>query len=112
DVLPALLVARTRHVRVRELVDECNTRMPGQDCVDVHLFELAAAVLKDPPRDDFEIADLLERTNASVRLDETHDDIGATIVASPTFVEHGEGLADAGGSAEVDAQVAAGHVVS
>ena len=44
DVLPALLVARARHVRVRELVDQRDLRVAGQDCVEVHLLEVGAAV--------------------------------------------------------------------
>ena len=45
DVLPALLVARAGDVRVRELVDERDLRLPGEDRVDVHLLERRAAVL-------------------------------------------------------------------
>ena len=41
DVLPALLVARAGDVRVRELVDQGDLRLPGEDRVDVHLLELA-----------------------------------------------------------------------
>ncbi len=38
DVLPALLVGRSRHVAVRELVDEHGLRTTGDDRVDVDLF--------------------------------------------------------------------------
>ncbi len=51
DVLPALLVARARHVRVRELVDERDLRLPREDRVDVHLLERRVAVLDAAPRD-------------------------------------------------------------
>ena len=39
DVLPALLVARARDVRVGVLVDERDRRSAGEDGVDVHLLE-------------------------------------------------------------------------
>ena len=45
DVLPALLVARARDVRVGELVDERDLGPAGDDRVDVHLLERRAAVL-------------------------------------------------------------------
>ena len=43
DVLPALQVPRARGVRVRELVDEDELRLPRERGVEVELFEL------DPP---------------------------------------------------------------
>ena len=42
----------------------------------------------------------------AVGLDEADDDVGAALVPAPALVEHREGLADAGGGAEVDAQLA------
>ena len=40
------------------------------------------------------------------RLDEADDDVCAALVTSPALVEHGPGLADAGHSSEVDAELA------
>ena len=110
DVLPALLVPRPGDVRVRELVDEHDLRAPGEHRVDVHLLELAAAVLDQLARDDLEIADLLGRAGPAVRLDEADDDVGAAVVAAPALVEHRERLADAGRRAEVETKFAPGHV--
>ena len=76
DVLPALLVARARDVRVRELVDERDLRLAGEDRVDVHLLERRAAVLDRSPRDDLEVADLLGGLRPAVGLDEADDDVG------------------------------------
>ncbi len=48
DVLPPLGVAGAGDVRVRELVDERDLRVPGEDGVEVHLLEACAAVLDRP----------------------------------------------------------------
>ena len=42
----------------------------------------------------------------TVRLDEADDHVRAALVATPALVEHGPGLADAGHSSEVDAELA------
>ena len=110
DVLPALLVAGARDVGVRELVDEDAFRLPGEHGVDVHLFEGRAAVLHLPARHDLEVADLRGGVRAIVRLDEPDHDVGTAFVRSLTFVEHREGLPDAGRSTQVDAKVATRHV--
>ena len=49
----------------------------------------------DAAGNDLEVADLGDRLGPIVRLDEADDDVGAALVAPPTFVEHREGLADA-----------------
>ena len=77
--------------------------MPGEDRVDVHLLEGRAAVLELPPRNDLEAGDLFGSRRSIVRLDEADDDVGAALVPAATFVQHGEGLADAGCCPQVDA---------
>ena len=109
DVLPALLVPRAGDVRVRELVDERDLRLARQQCVDVQLLELGAAVVDALPRDDLEVADLVGRLRASVGLDEADDDVLAVVAPAAPLVEHGECLPDAGCGAEVDAERASGH---
>ena len=104
DVLPALLVSRARHVGVRQLVDDGNLRMARQDRIDVHLGELAPAVLHDRARNDLEIADQFGRVHAPVRFDNTDDDVGSPLCAAMCLAQHGERLAHPGSSAEVDAE--------
>ena len=41
-----------------------------------------------------------------MRLDEAHDDVGATLLAAPALVEHGAGLPDPGAGPEVEAKPA------
>ena len=47
-VFPALEPRRSRHVRVRKLVDDGHLGMPAEDRVGVHLLEAGAAVLERP----------------------------------------------------------------
>ena len=87
---------RAGNVRVRELVDERDLGTPREDRVDVHLLERRAAVLDRPARDDLEVADLLGRLRAAVRLDEADHDVRAALGAPAALVQHRERLADAG----------------
>ena len=77
DILPALLVLRSRHVRVRELVDEhlggCRRRIASMSISS----NSRPAVTDLLARDDLEAFELFGRVHASVGLDETDDDIGA-----------------------------------
>ena len=109
DVLPALRVSTARGIGVRELVDERHRGMASEHSVEVHLVESRAAVLDLPPRDDLEVAELLDRLRAGVGLDETDHDVGAPLGPAAALVEHVEGLAHARRGTEVDAQRASGH---
>ena len=85
DVLPPLLVPRSRNVRVRELVDERDRGLPRQDRVDVHLLEATCRGTRCAPRHDLEVTDLRRGVRPAVRLDEPDDDVGAArrTVAGP-----------------------------
>ncbi len=109
DVLPALLVARTRNVRMRELVDEGERRPAPEHGVDVHLLERTSPIWDHPPGHDLEVADLLDRPGPAVRLDESDHDVGPPVVTASTLVQHREGLADARRGAEVHAKTTASH---
>jgi hypothetical protein len=78
--------------------------MTREDRVDVHLGEIATAVIDNPPREHLEISDGFGGVRATVSLDEADDDVGAAISSAMPFTEHGERLANAWGRAEVDAQ--------
>ena len=59
DVLPALLVARARHVGVRELVDQRDARGFRAMTASTSISSNVDAAVVDPPaRDDLEVADL------------------------------------------------------
>ena len=111
-VLPAFGVLRARRIRVRQLVHERNLRTTAQHRVEVHLLEGRSPVLLSSAGDDLEVCDLLGGTWPSVGLHIRDYDVGAAIVAAPPFVEHGEGLADTRGGAQVHAQRSPSHVPS
>jgi hypothetical protein len=62
---------------VRDLVDQGNLRLAGEDGVDVHLLELGAAVADPPAGNDLEVADLRRGVRTTVRLDQPGDDVGS-----------------------------------
>ena len=109
DVLPPLRPRRAGGVRVRELVDEGDLGSPREDGVDVELGEARAPVLHGAAGDDREAVGLSRGEGPAVRLEDADDDVGAAVLASAALGEHGHGLPDAGGGAEVDAQSSAGH---
>ena len=103
DILPPLLVAGSRNIRVRELVDEHDLGCPSEDRIDIHLLERLVPVLQASPRNDLQVGDLFRGAFATVGLDETDDEVGAAVLAATALVQHREGLADAGCCPEVDA---------
>ena len=109
DVLPALEVATAGDVGVGELVDQGDLRATSQHRVDVHLLEGGAAVLDTTSGHDLEVSDLLEGLRSPVGLDQGDHDVGASMTASPTLVEHGERLADARRRTQIDTQLPAAH---
>ena len=60
-IFVALAVLAAGHVGVGQFVDDDSVRMTGEDRVDVHLFEINAAVGNDALGNDFEVADLRRR---------------------------------------------------
>jgi hypothetical protein len=106
-VLPAFLVLPgSGHVGVGELVDQGDLRVPAQDRVQVHLLQHAAPVLDLLAGHDLQVADHRLGPLAAVGFDEPDDHVGAPVPPAAALVEHGVGLADARGGAEVDAEVA------
>ena len=110
--MPAFGVAGPGHVRVGKLVDQRHFRLTREHGVDVHLLELGPPIVERLARDDLELTDLRRGEPPGVGLHEPDHDVGAAVVAAATFVQHREGLADAGCGAQVDAQLAAGHAGS
>src|SRR5215510_10101065 len=77
DVLPALLVrAGSRHVRVRQLVDEGDLGLSPQHRVKVHLPEAASPVLDGLAWHDLKALDQLLGAPPSMALDEADRHVG------------------------------------
>ncbi len=106
-VLISLLVPSARRVRVRQLVDDGELRFPREDGLEIHLFEDHAPVLDAAPRDDRQILQPRFGVGAAVRLDEADHDIDALPTEGMGVFDHRIGLADTGGSADVDAEARA-----
>ena len=109
DVLPALRMPRAGRVRVRELVDEGDLGLAREHGVDVHLLEGHPAVRLGAARHDLEPLDHRRGGRPAVRLDEGHDHVVALAGEAPALLEHGVGLADAGGGAEEHPQPPLSH---
>src|SRR6478735_3133645 len=69
-------IPAARHVRVRELVDQHDGGLAGQDRVGVHLGERRAPVVDLLTRHHFEPLEHREGPGATVGLDEPHDHVG------------------------------------
>lgn len=94
-------------VGVGELVDEDEGGAAGEDGVEVHLLEDAAAVVDAAAGDDLEAADERLGLGAAVGLDDADRDVDAVLLPGAGRGQHGVGLADPGGGAEEDLQPAA-----
>jgi hypothetical protein len=78
DVLPALGVARSRDVRVRELVDEDQCGLARQGGVEIEPCSPLALIDCEP---GFEALQQRRGVGAAVRLDDSGDDVRAPLLA-------------------------------
>jgi hypothetical protein len=76
-VLIPFLVPAAWGIRMRQLVDDAESRLALHDRVDVQLLEHDAAVLDRAARHDLEIGDPRLGVGAAVRFDEPDDDVNA-----------------------------------
>src|SRR5581483_11993730 len=111
DVLPALRVPRPRlaldRVAVRELVHEQHLRLPRERRIEVEVAQRAVAVLHLEVRQALEALEQRLGFLPAVRLDIADDHVHALALAHAGVLEHRVGLADAGGRAEENGQLAA-----
>ena len=70
-------MARPWRIGVRQLVHQRDLWMARNDRLSVHLLERDAAILDLLARDDLQVADLLGRQRAAMRLDIADDDISS-----------------------------------
>ena len=107
DVLPALGVTGAGGVGVGQLVDEDEGRAAGEGRVEVELAERGAAVLDRARRQPLEPGEERLRLGPAVRLDPADDHVDARGLLSARGLQHGVGLADAGGRSEEDLELPA-----
>ena len=77
--------------------------MTGENRVDIHLFQVDAAIGNHPEGNDLKIANLLGGLLASVRFHQTDYHIHALLALQQGVVQHVVGFAHARSGAEIDA---------
>jgi hypothetical protein len=92
---------------VRELVHQGDLGPPGEDRVQVHLFEARPAVFPLGPGDGFQAVQQGLGLRAPVCLSERHHDVGAAVGPAMSLTQQGVGLADARRGPEIYPQVPA-----
>ena len=92
-----------------ELVDQDDVRPASQDRLQVHLGQSGPPVLHDATWHDLQPLEHRCGVRATVGLDDPDDDIRPASPAPASFRQHGDRLADAGGSPKVDPQPATRH---
>jgi hypothetical protein len=106
-VLPALRVARSLHVRVRQLIDQDQCRPARERPIEIEFRQLLAAMEHRARREDLESLQQRRGLAPPVRLDDADQHFAALGLELARRGQHAVGLADAGGRAEIDAQLAA-----
>ncbi len=109
DVLPALRVPRPGRIGVRQFVDDDHLGPARQHRLHVELLQDDAAVGDPAAGEHLETGQLLGGAPSPVCLDQPDDDVGTACRPAVRLPEDGEGLADAGGGCQVDAQRPATH---
>ena len=107
DILVALGVAGAGDVGVGQFIHQRQLRVAGQQGVQVHFLQHHAAILGLAPRDDGQPGDQGVGLLPSVRLDIADDDVAPLALGALGGAEHGVGLADTGGHAKEDLELAA-----
>src|SRR5215210_6084478 len=96
---------RPRHVRVGQFIYDGNCWMAGDDTVYVHLFQGDAAILYLSHRHALQITYESVCLRAPVSLYDPDHDVYMLTLERVSVFEHLVGLTDAGGRADIDAQV-------
>ena len=105
DVHTALGMSAAADIGVSEFIDECQSRVPREQSVEVHLLEPTILVLKAMARDDLQPLDQRFSFRAPVRLDKADDHIDAFLPSGARLLQHLIGLADPWGGAEEDLEL-------
>jgi hypothetical protein len=91
---------------VQERVGHRDRRPTREQAVEVEFLERPPAVIDAPTREHLEPVEQRRRLLASVRLDQTHDDVDALLAQLPGRAEHGVRLSDSRGGAKKNLQLA------
>ena len=102
DIEVALGVPAACDIRVRQLINQNDLRLAGNNGVEVHLLEPLPLVLDTPPRNDLQPLQQAFRLFAAVRLDNPDGNIVAVLLPRSGLLKHFIGLADARRGADKD----------
>ena len=108
NVLPALWVARARHVGVRQFIDEDECGLSRQRGIEIKLGQRAALVFDLASGKVFEVGDQRGGFGAAVGFDQADDGVDAGCARGLGCCQHRVGFAYTSRGAEVDAEFAAG----
>ena len=106
-VLVTLRMARAGRIRVCQLVDDRDLRMPDKNRVEIHLRLGGAAIFQLRARHDRQAFEQRFRLRPPVRFNNTDHDLAAILLRLPRRLQHGERFANARAHSEKDLQLAA-----
>ena len=106
-ILPALGMARTRRIGVRQFVHQDQRRMALERGIQIELAQLRIAVFHQARRQDFQPFQQLLRLGALVRFHIARHHVQPFRAPLARSQQHAEGFADTGGGAEENLQAAA-----
>ena len=86
NVLIPFRMPRTGCVGMRELVNDRNTGMPRQNCVEIHFAQFRAAVFKLQTRHDGQTFEQCFGFFAPVRFNDANDDFAALLIVSAALL--------------------------
>ena len=105
-ILPALEMARARHIGVSQLIDQRQLRPAGEHGVEIELVEILAAIGDGLARQNLEAGHQPFGLGAPMRLDQADNDIDALARTYRRLLQHGVGLAHPGRGTEENLQPA------
>ncbi|MGY3342816.1 hypothetical protein ACVWYK_001585 [Bradyrhizobium sp. USDA 4470] len=106
DVEITLGMAAPGGIGVGELVDQCDLRSPLDHGIEVHFLHDLAAIVEPLARDHLEPANQRLSLGPAMGLDKADHDIDAGLAPGMGALQHLVGLADTGGGADEDLQLA------
>ena len=95
-ILITFRMTRAGRVGVRQLINNCEFRMPGEDGVEIHLLELCSAIFDLRARHDRHSFQQRFGFLASVRFHYSDHHLASFRLFLPRGLQHGVGLADTG----------------
>ena len=109
-VFVSFAVLAAGDIGVRKLVDEGHLRVSRENRLDVHLLKDGSAIFELAPGDGFELLRKIDDALAVVGFDDANHHVFTAAVTPDALSQHAVGLADAGGVAEKQFEVALGFL--